>query len=50
MLEANSLIEAFRDQEPEKSTEVRRVEKGDPDLFWKPLQEREQHGARVLPT
>lgn len=45
VLQANGLIEALRDEEPQKPTQVRRVEKRDADLFWKPLQEREQHRA-----
>lgn len=43
MLQADSLIEALGDQEPEKPTEVRRVEEGDANLLWKSLQQREQH-------
>ena len=50
MLQANGLIEALGDEEPQEPAEVGRVEERDSDLFRKPLQEREQHGARVLPS
>lgn len=50
VLQANGLVEALRDQEPQQPAEVRGVEEGDTDLLWKPLQEREQHRAGVLPT
>lgn len=50
VLQANGLIEALRDEEPQEPTQVRRVEKRDADLFRKSLQEREQHRARVLPS
>ena len=50
MLQANGLVEALGDEEPQEPAEVGRVEERDSDLFRKPLKEREQHGARVLPS
>lgn len=50
VLQANGLVEALGDEEPQEPAEVGRVEQRDADLFRKPLQEREQHGARVLPS
>lgn len=50
VLEADGLIEALRDKESEESSEVRRMEEGNTHVLWKPLQEWEQHSARVLPT
>lgn len=50
MLESDGLVEALGDKESEESSEVWCVEEGDTHVLWKPLQEREQHGARVLPT
>lgn len=50
VLQADGLVEALGDEEPEEPTEVRRVEERHSDLFWKPLQEWEQHRARVFPS
>lgn len=50
MLEADGLIEALRDKESEESSQVWRMEEGNAHVLWKPLQEWEQHSARVLPT
>lgn len=50
VLEANGLVEALRDKEPEESTEIWSVEQGDTHVLWKSLQEWKQHSARVLPT
>lgn len=50
MLEADGLVEALRDKESEESSEVWCVEEGNTHMLWKPLQEWEQHSARVLPT
>lgn len=50
VLEADGLVEALWDQEPQQAAEVRGVEKGDPDLLREPLQQRQQHRARILPT
>lgn len=50
VLQADGLVEALGDEEPQEPAEVGRVEERDADLFRKPLQEREQHGARVLPS
>lgn len=50
VLQADGLVEALGHQQPEQPTEVWGVEEGDADLLRKPLQEREQHRARVLPA
>lgn len=49
MLESDGLVEALRDKQSEESSEVWRVEEGDTHALWKPLQQWEQHAARVLP-
>lgn len=50
VLQADGLIEALGDEESEESSEVWGVEEGNAHMLWKPLQEWEQHSARVLPT
>jgi DNA-directed RNA polymerase subunit M/transcription elongation factor TFIIS len=50
VLEANSFIEALGNKEPKEPSKVGCVKEGDTHVLWEPLQEREQHGPRVLPT